>query len=501
MSFQKQVFISYTHFDNKPLLADQQGWISRFHATLEALLTMRLGEPAQIWRDIKLRGNDSFAEEITDKFKNAAIFVSVLSPRYLKSDWCVREAREFCEAARQDIGVTVEHTSRIFKVVKTPVETEDPLPPEMKDVLGYAFFVTDDGEAPLELDPLYGGDLAQAFMRKLATLAWHIAQTLKKLETRQASPSCAEASPQVSDGPKPSVYLAEVAYDQAEAREILQGELLVHGYRVVPDRPLPRDEVNYAAAVKTLLCQCQLAVHLVGRAHGGVPDGPSDKSCCIIQNDLAALQAKTGALRRVVWVPQGTHADNPIQQAFIAALHEAPENQIGTELLTGDLEQVKTTIHALLQQRQQPVAPPSGPTDDAVRRTYLVCTETDRKSCLPLLKFLRSQGLEVSLPVFGGDAEALRTAHETQVRCSDAVLLFYGDGDEAWRFFQQNDVRKIACSQGQKRPVVATYVAAPGTEDKEIMLATGEPNVIDGLAGMPEPLLEAFAHSIAAGET
>jgi hypothetical protein len=80
-SFRKHLFISYAHIDNQPLTPEQKGWISRFHATLEALLSMRLGKAARIWRDDKLQGNDVFADEIVDQFAQTAVLVSVLTPR------------------------------------------------------------------------------------------------------------------------------------------------------------------------------------------------------------------------------------------------------------------------------------------------------------------------------------------------------------------------------------------------------------------------------------
>jgi len=39
--FEKDLFISYAHIDNLPLSPEQQGWISRFTPSLEALLSMR----------------------------------------------------------------------------------------------------------------------------------------------------------------------------------------------------------------------------------------------------------------------------------------------------------------------------------------------------------------------------------------------------------------------------------------------------------------------------
>lgn len=146
--FKKDLFISYAHIDNQPLTPEQKGWISRFHATLEALLSMRLGQAAKIWRDDKLQGNDVFADEIVDQFAQTAVLVSVLTPRYLNSDWCTREVREFCARAEQSGGLVVDNKARVFKVIKTPVDEQESLPAAMKDLLGYEFFTVKDG-APL----------------------------------------------------------------------------------------------------------------------------------------------------------------------------------------------------------------------------------------------------------------------------------------------------------------------------------------------------------------
>ena len=80
-SFKKDLFISYAHIDNQPLTPERKGWISRFHALLETLLSMRLGRAAKIWRDDKLQGNDVFPDEIVDQFTDTAVLVSVLTPR------------------------------------------------------------------------------------------------------------------------------------------------------------------------------------------------------------------------------------------------------------------------------------------------------------------------------------------------------------------------------------------------------------------------------------
>src|SRR5215510_625603 len=154
MSFEQNLFISYAHIDDQPLTPGEKGWISRFHATLKAILSMRMGREVKIWRDEKLQGNDVFSDEIVAQFKKSAVLVSVLTSRYLNSEWCTREAREFCQSAQQTGGLVVG--------IKSPVDSQESLPPPMQDTLGYEFFTMKDG-APLEFDPVYGQEYAQLY--------------------------------------------------------------------------------------------------------------------------------------------------------------------------------------------------------------------------------------------------------------------------------------------------------------------------------------------------
>ena len=124
MNFEQNLFISYAHIDDQPLSPGEKGWITRFHTTLKAILSMRLGREAKIWRDEKLQGNDVFSNEIVAQFRQSALLMSVVTPRYLNSEWCTREAHGFCQAAQQSGGLVIGNKSRVFKVIKTPVDNQ-----------------------------------------------------------------------------------------------------------------------------------------------------------------------------------------------------------------------------------------------------------------------------------------------------------------------------------------------------------------------------------------
>ena len=109
------------------------------------------------------------------------MLVSVLTPRYLNSEWCTREAREFCQSAPETGGLVVGNKSRVFKVIKAPVDTQESLPAPMKDILGYEFFTIENG-VPLEFDPAYGQEYSQRYNRPVRPLSDELRQKFLNYE-------------------------------------------------------------------------------------------------------------------------------------------------------------------------------------------------------------------------------------------------------------------------------------------------------------------------------
>src|SRR4051812_39310088 len=124
MKFEKDVFISYAHLDDKPLDDGAKGWISDFHSLLETRLEQTVGHEILIWRDEKVTGNEVFAPEIEAQLPALKLMVTIITPRYLDSDWCKREMDTFYKAALLNGGLRIGNKSRIFKIVKTPVDRD-----------------------------------------------------------------------------------------------------------------------------------------------------------------------------------------------------------------------------------------------------------------------------------------------------------------------------------------------------------------------------------------
>jgi hypothetical protein len=469
MPFDLHAFISYAHIDNEPLEPGQPGWVSRFHAVLKTRLSQRLGEPARLWRDDKLRGDDVFGDEIRAQLPRAALLVSILSPRYVRSDWCTAEVDGFAAAA----GATqVQNKTRVVKVLKTPLAPGDRMPPVFERTLGHPFY-KDEGERQVEIDPAFGDDARQEFLRRVSDLAVEMADNLRALADAPVAPPAAGGQ---------VVFVAECGRDLQAVRAQLVTDLRLHGHTVLPAQQLPLSEDLLRPELAALLARATLAVHLVGSSAGPVPEGPTGQSLVALQNAMAAAQSQAGGLRRVLWLAPGAQGERPEHQAFLDALQTDAGLQRGADLLRGDAEALKGAVHQVLQALRQP-APPPAPTGGSGPRVHLLMTEADRPAAVPLIKALRALGLAVSVPVFAGDAAALRQRHAQLVAESRAVVVVYGAGDEAWKFHQLSDLQKQAAIAGSG-PSRWLALLPPHTPDKDLEQALADPATLDLLAGV-----------------
>ena len=488
MNFAKHLFVSYAHVDDLAAPGDDQGWVTRFHKYLETYLSQSMGEQAKVWRDDRLRGNDIFADEIMKQFPETAALLSIVSPRYIESEWCLREVNEFCKTAELHGGLTIDDKTRVLRVMlrRLPSERREQLPHILKDALGYEFYQEVEGNRELPLDPSFGS--GEAYRRQVYFLAEDIADLINKLRHKDVDEQPKDVAL------KPKVYLAECSYDLRDEREKLRGDLRAHGYTVLPDQlaRLPDLESEYVAEVSRLLDQCQVSVHVVGRFRGKVPDGPSLKSVVQIQNEIAAAKSEESGLRRLIWLPENAHSEQAEQEAFIEELQKAANLQRGADLVTDDLEAFKGVVHATLRKLEKP-ATEAPPIAKDTKLVYLICDHRDRPATIPLRKFLKGAGIEAVIPVFEGDAATIRQANQDLMTRCDAVILFYGAGDEAWKRTVENDLIKMkAYREGKLLQASYVYLAPPNTDDKQELIELEESNLIKGMDGFKDSEMQSF---------
>lgn len=484
MKFDGDAFISYAHLDNVELVEGHKGWVANLHRALEVRVGQFLGKPPQIWRDPKLQGNDFFADTLFERLRRVAVLVSVVSPRYVKSEWTRRELAEFWKAAEEQGGIRFEDKARIFKVLKTPVPL-DALPPELRSLLGYEFFKIDpDTGRVRELDEVFGPDAQRDFWIRLDDLAHDVCCLLETLEGPE------ETAPPAHEVEQEAVFLAETTSDLKDQRGAIKRDLQQHCCTVFPARALSGVASEVKAAVREDLARSRMSIHLVGKSYSLVPEGGVE-SLLEIQNELAIERGEKGGFTRLLWIPPGLQVEDERQRKVIEQLRMDPRIQDGADLLETFLEDLRTVIQERLKRAKKPVQESSSAavaTEDCAR-LYLIHDQRDADLTLPWADFLFDQKLEVIHPVFDGDEAEVREYHEENLRTCDGVLIFYGSANECWL---RRKLRELQKSPGYGRtkpmPVVAISLVPPKTSEKE-RFRTHEAIVIPQLDGFsPDPL-------------
>jgi hypothetical protein len=472
MDFDGDAFISYAHLDNIGLVEGHKGWVANLHRALEIRIAQLLGKQSRIWWDPKLHGNDDFEQTLVDRLRRVAALVSVVSPRYVKSEWGQRELAEFCKAATEQGGIHVRDKARIFKVLKTPVPLDEN-PPELQSLLGYEFFKIDEETGRVrELDEIFGPEAQRDFWLKLDDLAHDMCLLLQLLEGSDAQGDGDE------DVSGEAVYLAVTTADLTEQRETIRRDLVQHGYTVLPDCPLPRTAAEAQAAVRSDLATCGLSIHLVGKTYSTVPEGGVG-SIIEIQNEIAIERAgKGGRFARLVWIPPGLQTEDERQRKVLDGLRLDPRIQLGADLLETPLEDLRTLIDAWLKSADTPAR--KGPAaadaiDPAIepaagspqQQLYLIYDQRDAAAIAPFADFLFND-FEVLHPVFEGDEAEIREYHAENLCSCSGVLIFFGAANECWLRRKLREIQKSAgYGRSKAKPVVGICAIAPRTVEKE----------------------------------
>jgi hypothetical protein len=474
MTFEDEAFISYAHLDNQPLIEGKLGWVSEFNRILKIRVGNLLGKDPSIFQDPKLQGNDFFADTLMDRLRKAAALVAVLSPRYLNSEWTLRELTGFWQAAELSTGIRIGDRARVFKILKRPLPLEE-LPPQLRPMLGYEFFKVDpETGKPREFDAAFG--TGTEFIKRVDDVANDLCELV------QAIDHCEEPE----DAGKPPVYLAEATRDLADAHDSIRRDLQDHAHPVVPRQNLPALQADLEAYVTAQLSRCNMSIHLVGRNYGVIPEEWTE-SLPEVQYRLAAERATKCDFTRLVWIPPGLQIEDERQGKFIERLRTDPGLQKGTDLLETPLEDLRTLIYTRLK------PPPPKPVLDSqaasLTQIYFMYDQGDLGAVAPWKDYLFNQGFEVLTPIFEGDEAEIRQEHEASLQNCDAVLIYYGAGNECWLRRKLREIQKIA-GYGRTHPMraVAIALAAPASPQKQ-QCRTHEATVIPQFDGFsPEPL-------------
>ncbi len=492
------VFISYAHIDNeKALLDDPRGWIDEFRYALKNRLRVELGDSeADVWLDKrKLRSDADFDEQLIEAMAHVGVLVSVISPAYTKSKWCLRELKEFFDHARER-GRAGEG---IFPVWKESVPI-DQLPPAVKKKIAIKFFAVNEEDGTPHLFDTYAG--RDEFTRAIRTLATKVAVALEDLREPTREPPPLEASLGI-------VYLAPVALSLETYRDDFKSYLEAEHYTVVPDTSssAPNDQQPSPE-------ECDLSVYMLGDQYAEAPtaavrrmlndlrehpdryreqlydavEGAIQKLETLVVTDRLGKagngHGKSGKLAPVLWLPSRMEDAEDRQRALL------------TEVLDG-----LATIGPV------PPPPPPAPTEP---KLYLVCDKADleKKKNLKKLKkltdVLAETGMRYEVRDFGEAQKGKKSKkaareeqanlldeHKRKLTQANAVLLYYGEGSAKWLQGNLEDARRLP-GPGGGNAWLGIYVAGPDTKQKQLLDPNAAPHIISKKKDL-QALMQALA--------
>lgn len=218
------VFISYAHRDN------QDGWVTGLKKKLTEKLNPFLAGHAEVWFDDRIGPGTYFKQEIQQKLKDTPVFVAVVSPSYLDSEFSIIDELDWFQN---------QGGREIIQLLKVPLEKgqEVPLPETHYKVL----YDEIDGHL-LDREPLDKKlDEVVAAMTKRLREFWEL---------------------------RPKIYMAQLRNENLKPHwDSLKERLHAEGYAVLPKGVLPVRVPD--GRIREWLEAARLSVHL-----DGVPDDP-----------------------------------------------------------------------------------------------------------------------------------------------------------------------------------------------------------------------------------
>lgn len=475
--FKHDVFISYAHANNEPLVDDDEGYVTKLHENLTQFLTAELGrrEFFDIWIDGgELRGNDDFEKKLDMAFLNSAVLVSVCSQSYVSSPWCRRELIEFSRHERAPFGLQVGDggSYRVFRVEVGPVRQphKDVPPYFFERMLGHKFYETEDGvDLPFRRSDPDEDD--QRYWKALRRLARDIADLLRRMKELAERP---EPVPTAGR----TVFLAETADDLEEQRSGVKSALEQHsrlkaalasqGLRVIPEFPLSLGDPGLVEGLRRAIRSADMTVHLIGSLPGKTPRDET-RPLVQLQWELAGEVARERGLPRVAWLADNLDPSTVKEQhrAFLRSLEDAGD-AAPPEVLRVGIEELR---ELLLRKLFPPPAPAAAPEEEAAaeidRLVYLTYQPADREGALKIKEALRRERLDVKLFRYdASDPQMLARIHNASLERSDGVVIFYGT-DAVWLDQLVEEARDTLRARARKNPLKVVCICDGPPDPKD----------------------------------
>jgi hypothetical protein len=438
--------VSYAHVDDKPDPVVDKGWVSMLVEIIKNRLAAKLGRPdsVDLWMDYRLTGADRVTPSIMDALQNSGILLLIMSPGYLASPWCQKEAESF----RRLVQERVKNASRIFMIERDKVDKTDKtrFPAELEDLLGYRFWVEDaQGKPPRVLGMPQPKKDDDRYWDRIADLSDDLARELGRIQAPAVRGLVRVEPPAVET----TVFLAEVTDDLDQQREDLKRYLKQAGLRILPTTWYARDPTAYQQALDNDLDHSKLFVQLLSAVPG--------KKLADLPQGYVGLQlerARSAGKKILQW------------RSSELNFHELADDQhrqlleSETVLAVGFEEFKAMVVEGSKDGSSDPAPVPP------LNTVVFVNTEsTDRVIAASLTTVLEGRGVGYVLPLERGKPADIRRDLKTNLQQCDGLIIIYGNATVAW--VHEQIWRCLDVLRRRKRPVRALAIYDGPPEQKE----------------------------------
>jgi hypothetical protein len=411
------VFVSYARVDNEPIWPAKHGWVTVLIENLSRYLAKKIGrrEGFQNWYDEEqLKGNHGIREHIPAQVRRSRLFLAVLSPGYVASDFCQLELKSFIETHKGSLE------DRLFVIEHEPLADRQNVPEPFRDVRGYRFYALDDKKTPRTFAMPEPRTDEREYFQRIEDLARDIAA---KLATEKA--------------PKPtgpSVFLADVTDDLEPRRIEVRRYLDQAGLNILPASAYRLDRQAFERAMTDDLAKSAVFVQLLGEMAGKCPPDVPDG-----YNWLQHEIAKRASLPILQW------RDPDLNPSKL----ELPLQRRLLELETVKAMPFEDFKRSIVDQYKKVTAPPPPPPPPPPGHSviFINADKVDADNANAIRDSLGERfGWSLPLALTDSDAlpEELQKDMEENLINSEGMFIVYGAARPAWVNSQIQQYRKLA---------------------------------------------------------
>jgi len=470
MSYFYDIYVSSYVDEHQDSDIDQK-WINNLVYFLDTLLSSRLNRAATIISSADFREDGILHGRAKHEiFPRVALLVVVLNEKYLAHQESLGEITSFIEANEE-----CDVPTRILKVIKQPL-TFDLQLPDLSECSSYDFFIRNSFTDNIEEELMYFDAMQDVFWLKLIDLAFDIDTKIQNLSSDTFNFFLGK-----------TVYLAETSEDQKENIDSIRRELVRHGYKILPDKPLSDDPWKLRTEVLGYIGASTLSVHLIGNEYGQLLKN-SEFSAVDLQNRIAAdyfmKLEKLGAHKReqpfarLIWINPDTKQINPQQRKFIEDLKNDDKMVKGADVLEIPIEILKSTIHSktnYINKLKKEIEIEEGITDEKdQKKIYFIHEREESFNCSLLRKWLTNNEFTFEEQSCEGSQIDQLVSHQTKIIEDDYILIYYSGNNLEWLKSKVYDLVKTA---GFERKIPhkgkAIYSDVELTELEDYLAKTG----------------------------